>query len=125
MIKPNLVLAALMIGGLATQGAHAHGDPVHGNSVFAQQCSVCHSALPNKNKMGPSLFGVIGRKAGSIDNFSYSDAIKNSSLKWTEDVFEAYIAAPNKLIPGVKMYYDGLADAQSREDLAAYLATLH
>ncbi len=121
----NLILALVLpLAGLATQAAQASGNPGHGNSVFAEQCAACHSAMPNKNKIGPSLFGVVGRKAGSGENFDYSDAMKNSGVQWNEEMLEAYLVAPQKVIPGVKMFYGGLADARSREDLTAYLMTL-
>jgi cytochrome c2 len=122
----NFLIAMLLpLAGLLSHGAQASGDASHGSTVFAEECAVCHSVQPGKNKIGPSLFSLAGRKAGDIQNFDYSPALKNSGVQWNEEMIEAYIAAPQKVIPGVKMGYGGLADARSREDLAAFLLTLH
>jgi cytochrome c len=120
-----LISMLFTMAGLMSNGAHASDDVNHGSSVFQEECAVCHSVHPGKNKMGPSLFGVVGRKAGSVEDYAYSDAIKNSGIKWTEEMIESFIAAPQKFIPGVGMTYGGLSDARSREDLAAYLNSLH
>ncbi len=103
--------------------AHA-GDATNGANVFAEECSDCHSVKEGKNKKGPSLFAVVGRQAGSIADFNYSDAMKAAGHTWTPDKLDAYIAQPKQVVPGGKMKYDGLEDAQARDDLIAYLATL-
>ena len=108
-----------------TVEAHAAGDATRGSEVFAQECSECHSVREGKNKKGPSMFGVVGRKAAAVPDAVYSDALKGSGLTWTPDKLDAYLAAPKKFVPGGKMKYDGLADAAARADLLAYLATLH
>ena len=76
-----------------------------------------------KNKKGPSLFGVIGRKSASIADFKYSDAMRSLNVVWTVDKIDAYITKPKEVVPGGKMKYDGLANAKARDDLLAYLAT--
>ncbi len=78
-----------------------------------------------ENKMGPTLFSVVGRKCGSVADFSYSDALKQARLTWTQEHLDAYIADPRQAVPGVKMMYGGLHDADARADLLAYLASLH
>jgi cytochrome c len=124
--RHSLFLALLFpLASLLSLSAQAKGDASHGSTVFAEECASCHSVHPGKNKVGPSLYGVAGRKAGELDNFAYSQALKNSGFQWTEETIEAFIAAPQKVIPGSKMPYGGLADAHSRDDLAAYLMSLH
>ncbi len=110
---------------LASQALHAAGDPTRGAGGFAQNCAVCHSALSGKNKTGPSLFGVVGRKAGGVADFVYSASMKQSAIDWTPDKLDAYIANPKQVVPGNKMPFEGLREAKEREDLIAYLTTLH
>lgn len=117
-----VVLAALAC--TLTLEAHAAGDVEKGKDVFATECAECHSVREGKNKKGPSLFGVVGRKAATVADASYSDALKASGITWTPDKIDAYVTAPKKLVPGGKMKYDGLASAAERTELLAYLATL-
>ena len=117
-------MVALMLGGLI-QNCYAEGNSKEGAIVFAEECGDCHSSIPGKNKRGPSLVGVFGRKAGSVTDFSgYSDAMKQTDWAWTTEKVDAYIAAPKKTVPGGRMKYDGLADAKARADVIAYLASL-
>ena len=71
--------------------------------------------------VGPVLNGIIGRKAGSIPGYSYSDANKNSGITWDEATFREYIKDPKAKIPGTKMIYAGLKDEQKTNDLLAFL----
>jgi cytochrome c2 len=107
-----------------TSAAHAAGDAVRGADIFKQNCSMCHSPEPGQNLVGPSLFSVVGRAAGSITDFSYSSAMKGSGITWTTDKLMAYLKAPRKYIPGVKMMFPGLSDEQEREHVVAFLGTL-
>ncbi len=111
---------------LLGSAAYAAGNPGIGADLFDQECADCHSVKPGKNKKGPSLAGIVGRKSASIAEFSgYSDALKASGLTWTADNLGSYLKAPKGLVAGGKMKYDGLADDKARADLLAYLATLH
>jgi cytochrome c len=106
-------------------GAHAAGDAKRGANVFAEECGDCHSAVPGKDKKGPTLTGVIGRKAGSVASFAdYSDAMKASGIVWSADRIDAYITAPKKVVAGGKMKYDGLGEAASRADVIAFVQAL-
>jgi cytochrome c len=89
-------------------------------SRFAQ-CQACHSAEPGKNMIGPSLAGVIGRKAGSIAGFAYSNANKNSGITWTPEKLFQYLEKPQRVVPGTKMTFPGLPKGQDRADVIAYL----
>ena len=118
----SLIIAVLLLG---SQTSHAAGDPKRGADTFSQDCAVCHSTMAGKNKMGPSLFAVVGRKAGSIVDFVYSEAMKQSEIIWTPEKLDAYIANPKQLVPGDKMSFSGIAEVKEREDIIAFLNTLH
>ncbi len=122
-MKAIFVLLAVLAGAVSLP-ARAAGDVDKGKDVFATECAECHSAREGKNKKGPSMFAVVGRKAASVPDATYSDALKGSGILWTPDKIDAYVSAPKKLVPGGKMKYDGLASAAERADLLAYLATL-
>lgn len=112
------------LASLLFSNAWASGDIKKGADVFAGQCNACHSALPGKTKIGPPLFGVLGRKAGVIQDFMYSEAMKGIGFTWTPDMLDAYIAHPKKVVPGNRMPFNGLDDAVARADLVAYLQSL-
>lgn len=118
---PRIILGLALA--LSATSAWA-ADAGHGRAVFSSNCSSCHSQQAGKTVVGPSLFGVMGRKAGSQPGFSYSKAMLGSGVTWSADKLDAYITAPQKFIPGVKMPFAGLNKATDRADLIAYLATL-
>ena len=89
-------------------------------SVFLQ-CAACHSLEADVNKTGPSLAGLFGRKAGSVEDFNYSDANKNSGIVWDDAILRKYLPDPQKLVPGTKMAFPGLKDPKQVEDVIAYL----
>ena len=93
--------------------------------LFLQQCSICHSPAAHATPgVGPSLFGVVGRKPGTRARYSYSAARKSAGISWTPDRLNIYIESPSRTIPGIKMPYGGLKDPVRRDDLVAYLETL-
>lgn len=111
---------SLMLAGSAL----AAGDPAAGKSMFSR-CAACHNAAKGgPNMIGPNLFGLVGRKAGSVANFSYSNAMKTSGIAWTPDKLDAYLTHPAQVVPGNRMAFAGIADAKQRADLIAYLGTL-
>jgi len=114
-----LILGAIVVLGAALPAQAADAD--HGAKVFNTQCGECHSVKAGKNRTGPSLFGVVGRGAGSVPGFRYSEAMKNSGLTWTDDELDAYLSDPRKVVPGGRMKYKGLADSGARADLIAFL----
>ena len=100
-------------------------DAESGKKVF-QKCAPCHSVGPGAaNKVGPNLSGLVGRKAGTEEGFSYSDAMKNSGITWDEATFKEYITDPKKKVPGNKMLFPGVKDELERDDLFAYLASFN
>lgn len=98
------------------------GDAAKGEKVFAQ-CKACHVAEAGKNRVGPSLWALVGRTAGMIPGFNYSKANKASGVIWSEDVLFTYLEAPAKFMPGTRMAFGGLKNAQDRADVIAYLKT--
>ncbi len=100
------------------------GDPAQGKAAFAARCGLCHSAGPGVGEagQGPPLGGVVGRKAASAADFSYSAALRRSQLVWTPQTLDRFLAGPSKLVPGTAMPV-AVSDAKVRADLIAYLAT--
>jgi cytochrome c len=117
------VIAAALLTTTIIAPAQA-GDPAKGKMV-AQRCLICHRAEKDGgNGLGPNLFGVVGRKAGTVPNFPYSAAMKNSGIVWTPDKLAAYITHPAQTVPGNRMAFAGINDQQQVGDVVAYLATL-
>lgn len=100
----------------------AKANAAHGEQVFVQ-CKTCHVAEKGQNRVGPSLWGVVGRHSGSIEGYAYSAANKNSGITWSEDKLFEYLEAPQKVVPGTKMAFAGLKNPQDRADVIAYLKT--
>jgi cytochrome c len=121
-MRANLILGAIAI--LAASAAQAGGNATNGQTVFGQ-CAICHSsAKGGGNRIGPALFGVVGRKAGTAPGFSYSAAMKAAGFVWTNEKLDAYIKSPALTVPGNRMPFAGLSSASDRADLIAYLDTL-
>ncbi|WP_379920588.1 c-type cytochrome [Erythrobacter sp. R86502] len=95
-------------------------DAAAGEQVFAA-CRTCHVFDEGVNRVGPSLHKVVGRPSGSVPGFNYSDANKNSGVTWTPDVLFEYLEDPKGFMPGTKMAFPGVKDAQKRANLVAYL----
>ncbi|PHQ68883.1 MAG: cytochrome c family protein [Sneathiella sp.] len=103
--------------------AFADGDAAKGKKVF-KKCKACHTIKKDgKNKIGPNLFGVVGRKSASVEGFKYSKAMKAADLTWDDDNLQKYLTKPRKFIPKNKMSFAGIKKESQREDLIAYLAT--
>lgn len=116
----SIVAAALLH--LAVSPAAAQ-DADAGKRVF-NKCVACHSVGPGAaNKVGPELNGLIGRKAGSVAGYNYSEANKASGIVWTEEEFGAYIRDPKGVVKGTKMAFAGLKNDKEVADVMAYLKT--
>jgi cytochrome c len=103
--------------------ADAAGDPEAGAKVFGT-CAACHSLEPGAHRTGPSLAGVLGRKAGAAPGFQrYSEALGSANLVWREDTLDAFLADPQGLLPGNRMTFAGIEEPKARADLIAYLRT--
>jgi cytochrome c len=112
--------AGLFVGG----GAMAAGNVDAGKAIFGKTCQNCHSVDVGMNKVGPSLYGIIGRKAGAVQGFEYSDALKNSDKTWTVEELDTYLSNPRGTVHGVKMNFRGLPEESERADVIAYLQSL-
>jgi cytochrome c len=125
-LPARLVAAGLIAGWLLAPLPAAAGDAKAGQDVFKSECAECHAVAQGRNKKGPSLFGIVGRKSGSLPDYNYSDALKTIGWTWTPDQLHTYLSQPAKQAnPGTKMKYDGLDNAKDIDDLLSYLATLH
>ena len=102
--------------------AYAQGEAAAGEKVFAH-CVPCHSTKPGENKLGPSLAGVFGRKAGTAPGYSYSSAMKGTNTTWDEKTLDEYLQGPGKFVRGTKMIYS-VPNEKDRQDVIAYLKTL-
>ena len=107
----------------AMAGSAAAADIDAGKTTF-KKCLLCHTAEGGKNKVGPSLFRIVGRKSASLPDYTYSDAMKNFNHTWTPQTLETYLADPHAVVPGTKMIFPGIKDAAERANLFAYLETL-
>ncbi|CAA7619410.1 cytochrome c family protein [Magnetospirillum sp. UT-4] len=119
-------LAALYAGTAQAQGPAPApappGDAAAGAKVF-NQCKACHTVEPGKNRVGPSLHGIVGRPSGKVEGFKYSPAMAGANLTWTPENLDKYLADPKGFIPGNKMAYAGLKKPEDRANVIAYLAT--
>ena len=116
------VLVALTSMTAATSSALAQ-DAAAGKTSF-NKCLACHAIGEGaKNKVGPVLNGLDGRKSGSVEGYSYSDANKNSGITWGKDVFLEYIKDPKGKIPGTKMVFAGIKNEKEANDLWAYVSS--
>jgi cytochrome c len=122
----GIAMAVVMLGGLMMTPHAKAGDASAGSNVFKSECSECHSTKQGRNKKGPSLFGIVGRPAGTLTDYNYSDALHQAPWTWTTDKLHGYLSQPAKQAnPGTKMKYSGLNDPKQLEDLISYLDTFH
>ncbi len=119
-VRFAVAASALTLLLAATGTARADGDAARGEKRF-DECATCHSLKEGVNGVGPSLHAVLGRKAGSLDDFRYSPAMKRSGLTWTPQALATFIADPQKAVPNNRMPFAGMPDAAERDDLIAYL----
>jgi len=120
----KIASSVAMIGALLFGAqAHAGGDAAAGKTAFANQCASCHTVEAGKNGFGPSLAGVVGRHSGSIAGYNYSAAMANAGLTWDAANIDKFIANSTAFVPGTSMPVQ-VADATTRENIVAYLATL-
>lgn len=120
---------ALLLAGLVLLAVPARAEPIgdaaRGETLFQRQCSACHQIGEGaRNRVGPRLNGVFGRRAGSLEDFQYSRSMArmgSDGLTWTFETLDAYVENPKALVSGTRMAYRGLADDDARAALLAYL----
>ena len=121
MMRSVMCVAAVVAAtAVAFSAALADGDAERGARRF-EECVACHALEKGKESVGPSLYGVFGRKAGEGADFRYSPALKRSGITWDAASIDTFIADPQAIVPGNRMPYAGIADAAARADLIAYL----
>lgn len=113
---PYVLLSACLA--LAAAQAAAGPDPKRGEILYEQRCGACHGL--DADRVGPHHRGVIGRRAGSVEGFDYSAALRAARVVWNSDTLDAWLANPEALIPGQRMGYS-VPDATDRADIVAYL----
>ena len=121
MLRGAATHAAFVVwvaSGSAVAAGAADGDATRGAEIYTR-CEACHAL--GYNRTGPKHCGVVGRKAGTVPGFDYSPAMRRSNLTWDEKTLDRFLANPPKVVPGTTMTYAGIADAQERADLIAYL----
>lgn len=121
-----VVLAAFVAGlGLVgtTAAVVAQGSGDDPELAFNGHCRECHAFDKGDNRIGPTLYGVVGRKAGTVPGFDYSESLKDSGITWNEKNLDQWIANPNKVVPGNNMgaIFSGLPDAKERAKIIAFL----
>jgi cytochrome c len=116
-----VVLAACLAAASGSGAAGAGGDAQRGQQAYEARCGGCHSV--DADRIGPRHAGIVGRRAGSVAGFAYSDALRRSGITWDATLLDRWLTDPEALVPGQRMGYR-LGDAQARADVVAYLATL-
>jgi cytochrome c len=122
LILSAAVFAAALVA--VSASARADGDPEAGKQVF-KKCHACHNVGESaRNAVGPELDGIVGRKAGSVEGYNYSDANKSSGITWDAATLDVYLKDPKAKVPGTKMAFPGLPSDKDRADVIAYLSTI-
>jgi len=124
MTEKIICMIVLLAAPLAVLSTEIRAEEA-GEVVFKKNCAVCHTLEAGKNKIGPTLAGVVDRKAGSVPGFAYSTANKNSGDTWDEQTLDIYLTDPKKFMPGTKMIFAGVKNPTDRKALVEYLKEHH
>ncbi len=120
MLRSGLITVSLLLCTLALPSWAQ--DAAAGEKNFVV-CRACHQIGPDaKIGIGPVLNGIVGRKAGTYEGFTYSQANRESGIIWTPEELDKYLTNPQAIIPHTKMIFPGIRDEQKRKDVVAYLA---
>ena len=120
----QLALAVMTAAALLGAGASQAADLAKGEAAFVRQCAICHTIdKGGDNRLGPNLFGIVGRRAGTVQGFKYTNAFRNTAtFEWTEGLLGPWIALPAVMVPGTAMAtFPGVSD-RDKDDIVAYLA---
>ena len=119
-MKKLTILAAVFAALALSAGNASAADAAKGKKVY-NKCKACHALKAGKNKVGPTLHGVFGRKAATVPGFKYSKAMKASGVTWDEETLRAYLKKPRKFIKGTRMAFAGIKKKKQMDNLIAYL----
>ena len=122
-MKSKLFLA-LAAGTVFAMSSLAQAADVDAGKTTFNKCKACHSEKAGENKVGPSLFGVVGRPSASVAGYKYSDPMTNAKLTWDAATLDKWLTKPADLVKGTKMVFPGLPNQADRDNVIAYLATL-
>lgn len=123
-IRATAFSALSLLASLAPVSA-AQEESEDGKVAFNNACRTCHSFKADDNRLGPTLHGIVGRKAGSVEGFAFSPAMKGSGVTWDAATLDKFISDPNQVVSGNKMQpFGGIADAGERKKIIDYLGTL-
>ena len=119
-MKNFTILTAVFAALALSAGNASAADAAKGKTVY-NKCKACHALKAGKNKVGPTLHGVFGRKAATVPGFKYSKAMKASGVTWDEETLRAYLKKPRKFIKGTRMAFAGIKKKKQMDNLIAYL----
>jgi cytochrome c len=118
------VIAAL-VAASAVAGPASAGDLANGKTQFQRQCATCHiDTAEGARRLGPTLFGIVGRKTGAVEGFRYTEANRAAGFIWTPAKLDEYLKNPRAVIPGTNMAFAGIRSDKDRADVVAYLESL-
>lgn len=127
-MKNSIALLAVAVATITMSGnALAEGDPAAGKAVFDRTCTNCHETRIGVNKIGPSLWDIVGRPIASVPDYAYSQklvSMRGEWKAWSVQNLDAYLINPREVLHGVKMYFKGLPEKKDRVDVIAYLETI-
>jgi len=122
---PIAMLSAMAYALSSSSSMSQDGASQEQQQVFNNACRSCHTIREGDNRLGPNLFKVVGRKAGSLPGYNYSTAMKGADFDWDEEKLERFIANPDEVVPGNNMKpYGGLASADERKKVVAFLRSV-
>jgi cytochrome c len=126
-MKHAAALLVATLTALALNGAaRAEGDAAKGKAIFDRTCANCHAAQIGVNKIGPSLWDIVGRPIASVPNYNYSPKLVSMRGEWKEwsvEKLDLYLTDPRQVLHGIKMFFKGLPNVEDRADIIAYLET--
>jgi cytochrome c len=112
----------LVLSTVLTATAFAADGDTSGEQLFNNNCRTCHSWKEGDNRLGPSLHGIVGRKAGSISGYAFSPSMKQANITWDEATLDKFIASPDSVVTGNNMKpFNGISDAQTRQKIIEFL----
>ncbi len=126
MTARAMLMAGVLLIGMSVIGAavRAESKPMSGEAAFKKQCVNCHSLIPGMSTIAPDLHGVMGRKAGTVPDYKYSDDLKKAGFTWTPEKMAEWLQSPHGVVAGTEMSYPGEKDAKVRAELVEFVGQM-